>query len=132
MRKASRGVKPGRSTLSSNAVDEYVAAQRQDVRGILESVRRAIRDAVPGAEEVISYKIPTYKLNGRVVVHFGVWTEHLALYPGSLRGVAEAFKDELAPYDVAKGTIRFPLSEPIPLELIARIAKFRAGAPSTS
>jgi uncharacterized protein YdhG (YjbR/CyaY superfamily) len=113
-------------------VDEYVAAQPEEVRGILESVRRAIRNAVPGADEVISYKIPTYKLHGRVVVHFGVWTEHLALYPGSLRGIAEAFKHELAPYEVAKGTIRFPLSEPIPLDLIERIAKFRASASSES
>ena len=112
----------------SSTVDAYVAEQADAFRAILESVRRVIRDALPGSDEVISYKIPTYKLNGRAVVHFALWKEHLALYPGSMHGLTEAFKDDLAPYEVAKGTIRFPLSEPIPLDLIERIAKFRANA----
>src|SRR5712692_7479249 len=85
----------------------------------------ALREAVPAAEEVISYKIPTYKLHGGPVLYFAGWKQHYLLYPATDR-LVEAFKDDLAPYDVDKGTIRFPLSQPVPVKLIARIAKFRA------
>ncbi len=88
-------------------------------------MRSAIRKAVPGAEEVISYKIPTYKLQGGPVLYFAGWRQHYSLYPASDHVVA-AFKDDLAPYEVNKGTIRFPLSQPVPVKLIERIAKFRA------
>jgi uncharacterized protein YdhG (YjbR/CyaY superfamily) len=88
-------------------------------------VRSAIRKAVPGAEEVISYKIPTYKLHGGAVLFFAGWRQHYSLYPATSHLVA-AFKDDLAPYAVNKGTIRFPLSEPVPVKLIERIAKLRA------
>jgi uncharacterized protein YdhG (YjbR/CyaY superfamily) len=74
---------------------------------------------------VISYKIPTYKLNGRPVLYFAGWKQHYSLYPATDHVVA-AFKDDLAPYEVNKGAIRFPLSEPVPVKLIERIAKFRA------
>jgi len=84
-----------------------------------------MRKAVPGAEEVISYQIPAYKLHGRAVVYFAGWKDHYSLYPSSGHLVA-ALKNELAPYEVSKGTIRFPLSEPVPVKLIERIAKFRA------
>ena len=107
------------------SVDEYIASQPEAVQGILGRVRSAIRNAVPGAEEVISYKIPTYKLRGGLVLYFAGWKEHYSLYPANERVVA-AFKDELAPYKVNKGTIRFPLSQPVPVKLIERIAKFRA------
>ena len=107
------------------SVDEYIASQPEAVQGILERVRRIIRKAVPGAEEVISYKIHTYKLLGDPVLYFAGWRRHYSLYPANERLVA-AFKDELAPYEVKKGTIRFPLFEPVPLKLIERIAKFRA------
>jgi uncharacterized protein YdhG (YjbR/CyaY superfamily) len=107
------------------SVDEYIAAQPQDVQGILDRVRGAIRRAVPGAEEMISYQIPTYKLHGDRVLYFAGWKRHYSLYPASDQ-LVEAFKDELAPYEIDKGTIRFPLSQPVPLQLIERIAKFRA------
>jgi uncharacterized protein YdhG (YjbR/CyaY superfamily) len=107
------------------SVDEYIAAQPEAVQGILERVRSTILNAVPGAEEVISYKIPTYKLHGSPVLYFAGWKQHYSLYPASERLVA-AFKNELAPYEVNKGTIRFPFSEPVPVKLIGRIAKFRA------
>ena len=107
------------------SVDEYIAAQPEAVQGILERVRTTIRKAVPRAEEVISYKIPTYKLNGGPVLYFAGWKQHYSLYPASAHLVA-AFKEELAPYKVNKGTIRFPLSEPVPAQLIEGIAKFRA------
>ncbi len=107
------------------SVDEYIAGQPEAVQGILGRVRSAIRKAVPGAEEVISYKIPAYKVNGRVVLYFAGWKQHYSLYPAT-GGVLEAFQDELAAYEVSKGTIRFPLSRPVPVKLIGRIAKFRA------
>ena len=106
-------------------MDEYIASQPGAVRGILERVRSTIRKAVPRAEEVISYQIPTYKLNSGPVLYFAGWKQHYSLYPASQRVVA-AFKDELAPYEISKGTIRFPLSQPVPVKLIGRIAKFRA------
>jgi len=107
------------------SVDEYIATHPEDVRAILQRVRSTIRKAVPGAEEAISYQIPTYKLHGGHVVYFAGWKQHYSLYPATDHLVA-AFKDDLAPYEVGKGTIRFPLSEPVPVRLIARIAKFLA------
>ncbi len=107
------------------SVDEYIAWQPEPVQSLLQRVRRAIRKAVPEADEVISYKIPTYKLHGRPVLYFAGWKQHYSLYPATERLVA-AFKDELAPYEVKKGTIRFPLFEPVPVKLIGRIARFRA------
>ena len=107
------------------SVDEYIASQPEAVQGILERVRSAIRNAVPGVEEEISYKIPTYKLRGALVLYFAGWKKHYSLYPANERVVA-AFKDELAPYEVNKGTVRFPLSQAVPMKLIERIAKFRA------
>ncbi len=108
-----------------HSVDEYIASQPQAVQNILERVRSIIRNAVPGSEEVLSYTIPAYKLSGSAVLHFAGWKNHYSLYPATERVVA-TFKDELAPYQMSKGTIRFPLSEPIPAQLIERIAKFRA------
>ena len=107
------------------SVDEYIASQPEAVQNVLERVRSTICKAMPGTEEVISYQIPTYKLNGRPVLHFAGWRQHYSLYPSNDRLVA-AFKDALAPYEVNKGTIRFPLSEPVPVKLIEGIAKFRA------
>jgi uncharacterized protein YdhG (YjbR/CyaY superfamily) len=92
---------------------------------VLERVRRIIRKAVPGAEETISYNIPTYKLHGRPVLYFGGWKQHYSLYPSTDR-LAAAFRDELARYEAGKGTIRFPLDQPVPVKLIEGIAKFRA------
>ena len=107
-------------------VSEYIAGFPRNVQAVLRRVRSTIRKAIPGAEEVISYQIPTYKLNGRYVLYFAGWKEHYSLYPSNARLVA-AFKDGLAPYEVNdKGTIRFPLSEPVPVKLIAGIARFRA------
>ena len=107
------------------SVDEYMAAQPAAAREILERVRSAIRQAMPDAEEAISYKIPAYTLHAAPVLYFAGWRQHYSLYPATKRLVL-AFKDELALYEVSKGTIRFPLSEPIPVKLIRRIAKFRA------
>jgi len=107
------------------SVDEYLATQPEAVWAVLERVRSAIRKAMPGAEEAISYQIPAYKLHGRAVLYFAGWKQHYSLYPATGQLVA-AFKDDLAPYKLSKGTIRFPLSEPVPVRLIGRLAKFRA------
>ena len=109
----------------SKSVDEYIASQPEAVQSTLKRVRSTIRKAVPRAKEVISYNIPTYKLHDRPVLYFAGWKQHFSLYPATERVVA-AFKEQLAPYKVQKGTIRFPLSQPVPVKLIGRIAKFRA------
>ncbi len=107
------------------SVDEYLASQPKAAQAVLKIVRSIIRKAVPKAEEVISYQIPAYNLHGGTVIYFAGWKQHFSLYPVSDFVVA-AFKDELAPYKVAKATVRFPLSEPVPVRLIERIVKFRA------
>ena len=107
------------------SVDDYIASHPEAVQRILRRVRSTIRKAVPGAEELISYKIPAYKLHGRAMLYFAGWSQHYSLYPSTNHLVA-AFKAQLAPYEVSKGTIRFPLSEPVPVKLIEGIAKFRA------
>jgi uncharacterized protein YdhG (YjbR/CyaY superfamily) len=106
------------------SVDEYIASRPPAVQRVLKCVRSAIRKAMPEAQEVISYQIAAYKMHGRTVIYFAGWDQHYSLYPSSDRLVA-AFKDELARYEVSKGTIRFPLSEPVPVNLVERIAKFK-------
>ncbi|MDE3135357.1 MAG: DUF1801 domain-containing protein [Acidobacteriota bacterium] len=108
-----------------NSVDEYIVSQSASVRTALKRVRNAARNALPDAEETISYKIPLYKLRGLRVIYFAGWKQRYSLYPATV-GVLEAFKGEPAPYELSKGTIRFPPSEPVPVRLTQRIAKFRA------
>src|SRR3954471_22295046 len=98
------------------SVKEYLAAQPPAGRRALTHVRRAIRAAIPGAEEVISYQIPAYKLEGRVVIYFAAWKEHYSIYPVS-SGVLKAFAGDLAACHVSKGTLRFPLDQPVPVTL---------------
>jgi uncharacterized protein YdhG (YjbR/CyaY superfamily) len=107
------------------SVDEYIATHPNNMQLILQRVRSTIRKALPDAEEVISYQIPAYKLRGSPVLYFAGWKHHYLLYPLTNQ-IVEAFKDELALYEVSKGTIRFPLSRPVPVKLIAGIAKLRA------
>jgi uncharacterized protein YdhG (YjbR/CyaY superfamily) len=107
-------------------IDEYLAGFPRPVQKVLKQVRRTIRKAVPEAQESISYNMPAYKLNGRGMIAFAGWKAHYSLYPANARLIA-AFKKELDLYEYNdKGTIRFPLSEPVPEALIAGIAKFRA------
>jgi uncharacterized protein YdhG (YjbR/CyaY superfamily) len=107
------------------SIDEYISQRPRGAQPVLERVRRTIRKALPAAEEAISYQIPVFKLQGERVVYFAAWKEHYSLYPANERLVA-AFKDELAALEVSKGTIRFSLSRPVPVRLIAGIAKFLA------
>ncbi len=113
----------GKSCFAS--VDHYIASQPQAVQGALEQVRSIIRKAVPDAHELISYDMPSYELHGVGLLHFAGWKQHYSLYLASASIVA-AFEHELAPYDVQKGTVSFPLSEPVPPALIERIVRFRA------
>ncbi|MBV8867568.1 MAG: DUF1801 domain-containing protein [Acidobacteriaceae bacterium] len=107
------------------SVDDYIASQPEAVRGTLRLVRDTIRKTIPRAQEVISYKMPTYKLDGDRLLSFAAWKEHYSIYAATEQ-VMTAFQDELAPHQVEKGTIRFPLSKPVPAKLIGRIARFRA------
>jgi uncharacterized protein YdhG (YjbR/CyaY superfamily) len=108
------------------SVAQYIAAQPAASRPVLNQVRAAIRKALPDAEEVISYQIAAYRLPGGIALFFAGWKQHYSLYPAQAALVV-AFAKELAPYEVNnKGTIRFPLDKPVPVTLIARIAKFRA------
>lgn len=107
------------------SVDEYIAAQPKPVQPILKQVRRAIRKAVPEAAEAISYQIPAYKGSGGPVVFFAGFKKHYSLYPATDPVIA-AFRDKLGSGEIKQRTIRFPLSEPVPVRLIERIAKFRA------
>jgi uncharacterized protein YdhG (YjbR/CyaY superfamily) len=106
-------------------VDDYIASRPAAVQKPLKKLRGIVRKALPGAEEVISYQIPAYRLHGRIVLFFAGWTDHYSLYPAGSR-LPSTFKKELARYELSRGTIRFPLSEPIPEKLITRVAKFRA------
>ena len=107
------------------SVDAYIAAQPESGQAALRRVRAALRKALPKAEEGISYNMPTYTVNGARVLHFAGWKQHYSLYAASSAIVA-AFGVELARYKIQKGTISFPLSEPVPEKLIERIAKSRA------
>ena len=103
-------------------IDEYIARFPRNVQGILERIRTTIHKAAPGAEEAITYQIPTFTLHGKLI-YFAAFKEHIGLYPAP-RG-SKQFKDELSAYEGGKGTVRFPLDEPIPFDLISRIVKFR-------
>lgn len=105
-------------------VDAYIAAQPEAARPVLNAVRAAILDAMPGAKETISYKIPTYKTPGGGVFYFAGWKKHFAVYPLS-DAMRAQFADELAAFDMEKGTIRFGWENP-PLDLIGRLAAFAA------
>jgi len=104
-------------------IDEYIDTFPKDVRSILVKIRRLLKRAAPGAVETISYQMPTLKMNGKNLVHFGAWKNHIGFYPTP--SGTEAFQKELAPYKAARGSVRFPLDKPIPYDLIEKIAIFR-------
>lgn len=103
-------------------VDKYIADFPSDVQKLLEQMRSAIKNAAPQADETISYAIPTYKLNG-MLVYFAGYANHIGFYPGAA-GIA-AFADELSDYKTSKGTVQFPIDQPLPLKLVTKIVKFR-------
>ena len=108
---------------SFNSIDEYIAAFSPEIQEKLRAMRAAIHAAAPDASEKISYQMPTFYLNGNLV-HFAAFKNHIGFYPAP-RGI-EAFAAELARYPGSKGAIRFPLDQPLPLDLVGRIVQFRA------
>jgi len=103
-------------------IDGYIAAFPPDVQAILQKVRQTIAQAAPGATEAIKYQIPTFVLHGNLA-HFAAFQHHIGFYP-TPTGLT-AFHDELAPYLAGKGTARFPLDQPIPYDLIAKVVRWR-------
>ena len=107
----------------AESIDEYIAGFPVSVQHVLERVRAVIQAAAPDAQEAIKYRLPTFLLNGNLV-HFGAFQNHIGFYP-TPSGI-EKFKGDLSVYERAKGSVQFPLDEPMPLELIAKIVEFRA------
>jgi uncharacterized protein YdhG (YjbR/CyaY superfamily) len=101
-----------------DSVDTYIASFPEDVQPVLQGVRAAVHAGVPGLTEGISYQMPVFRLDGRPIVQFGGWKRHVGMYP-----VPDdlALEDELAAYRSTKGTVKFPLNEPVPYELVERI-----------
>jgi uncharacterized protein YdhG (YjbR/CyaY superfamily) len=107
---------------AANTIDEYIARFPKNIQEILEGLRQAIRETAPDAKEVISYQMPAFKQNG-ILVWFAAFKNHTGFFPKA--SAIEAFKNRLAPYQISKGTVRFPLNEPLPFDLIKEIVKFR-------
>ena len=103
-------------------IDEYIRTFSEKTQKILQKLRKTISNVAPDAKEAISYQIPTFKLNGNLV-HFAAYKNHIGFYP-TPSGI-EAFKQELLPYELSKGTVRFPLNKPIPFDLVKKIVEYR-------
>jgi uncharacterized protein YdhG (YjbR/CyaY superfamily) len=103
-------------------IDKYIEGFSPRVQDLLQTIRRTLRKAAPDAEEVISYRMPAFRLNG-ILVYFAAFKSHIGFYPTA--NAIRHFRKELAGYEGAKGTVRFPLDEPLPLGLIRKIVKFR-------
>jgi uncharacterized protein YdhG (YjbR/CyaY superfamily) len=106
-------------------IDEYIASFPPEVQEKLQAIRNSIHKAAPDAEEAIRYGIPTFRQNGSNLVHFAAFKDHLSFFPTS-SGVAR-FQEELSSYKLSKGTIQFPLNDPVPYDLVELITRFRAG-----
>jgi uncharacterized protein YdhG (YjbR/CyaY superfamily) len=107
--------------MAPTTVDEYIASFPQDLQPVLEELRQTIKKAAPQAQEKISYGMPAFFQDGSIV-YFAAWKTHVGLYGAS--GALEAFSEEVSPYVGEKGSLRFPLSKPIPLSLVSDIVKF--------
>ena len=116
-----------RSTATS--IDDYIAEYPAETQQKLQQVRAAIKETAPDAVETISYAIPTFDLNKKHLVHFAGYATHVGFYP-SPSGM-EAFEADFQPYKRAKGSVQFPLDQPLPLDLIRRVVAFRVAEVST-
>jgi uncharacterized protein YdhG (YjbR/CyaY superfamily) len=105
-----------------SSIDAYIASFPEETQALLKAMRATIRTAAPDAEEKISYQMPTFFLKGNLV-HFAAFKQHIGFYPAP-RGIEE-FKEELSIYKGAKGSVQFPFDQPLPLDLVARIVRFR-------
>ena len=111
-----------RNNVEFSTIDEYIATFPKDVQKPLKQLRATIKAAAPDAAEKLSYQIPTFALHGNLV-HFAAYKNHIGFYPGA-SGI-KTFVTELSVYETSKGTVQFPLQDPLPLDLIANIVKFR-------
>ncbi len=109
---------------TSSGVDAYIAALPPETREMMELLRATIREGAPEAVETISYKIPTFKDHGRMLVSFAAFRDHCGLYPAT-DFVMEALGEELRPYRSGKATVRFRLGQPIPVDLVAKVVQLR-------
>jgi len=112
------------SNTKFKTVDEYLSAVPANTKSILKKLRKTIKQAAPQAEELISYNMPAFKLNG-MLVYYAAYKDHIGFYP-TPSGI-EAFKKELSDYEGAKGSVKFPIARPFPFDLISKIVKFRVG-----
>ncbi|MEU4294642.1 DUF1801 domain-containing protein [Kribbella sp. NPDC026596] len=103
------------------SVDEYIASFPVEVREVLEEVRRTIHAVVPGAGEKISYQIPTITVDGKSLLYFSGWKEHISVYP--IPPVDDALAAAIEPYRAGKGTLKFALKDPVPYDLITRLTQ---------
>lgn len=108
---------------TADSIDEYIAQFPPETQKVLEELRALTKASAPDAREKISYAIPTFDLNGKHLVHFAGYEKHIGFYPGA-SGV-DTFKEELKPYKSGKGSVQFPLGQPLPTDLIRRIVEFR-------
>lgn len=108
--------------ITYNTIDEYIALFPMEVQEILKTLRTIVKTEAPQAQEKISYQMPTFTLNGNLV-HFAAFKKHIGFYPTP--SGTEAFQEELAKYKGGKGSIQFPLDQPIPYDLVKRIVQFR-------
>ena len=108
---------------ATKTIDDYIAAFPEEVRPVLESVRRTIRAAAPQAVESISYGMPAFKIGKAPLIYFAGWKAHVGIY--ALPSGTAAFQSEIQPYKAAKGSVQFPLDAPMPLDLIRRMTEFR-------
>ncbi len=104
------------------SIDDYINTYPVNIQKILRRMRQTIRGSAPRAEEAITYRIPTFRLNGNLV-HFAAFKDHISFFPTS-SGIT-AFKKELKQFKISTGTVQFPIDKPIPYELVRRIVKFR-------
>lgn len=110
------------NNITPKSIDEYISQFSPDIQEILKKLRKVIKEVAPDAQEKISYQMPTFVLHGNLV-HFAAFKNHIGFYPTP--SAIEAFSEELSKYKGGKGSVQFPMEEPIPYELIREIVKFR-------
>lgn len=116
--------KPATTSKGPKDIDDYLSSVPDDMRALLERLRKTIRSAAPKAVEAISYQMPTFKFQGRAMLAFAAFTNHCSIFPMSYAFI-RAHEDELKPYYTSKGTIRFTVEKPLPIALVKELVKTR-------
>jgi uncharacterized protein YdhG (YjbR/CyaY superfamily) len=111
-------------TPKAENVDEYIAGFPKETQKVLKQIRKVVKQAAPTAQEIISYGMPAYKINGCILLYFAAFKKHIGFY--ALPSGNEAFKKEISNYKTGRGSIQFPLEKPMPIDLIIKIVRFRA------